>query len=663
MMKKYNINLFVGTLFFLTHFLYADAALDYLNTLRTKAGLPMFSANTALYQAAQNHSDYLQEHNTTGHSEDSSLSGYTGNTIQERVTNTGYTHLFLGENVSSFSSGDYKRSIDNLFSAIYHRFAFLHLELDEIGIGISADATKYTYDLGNKALYTLCLQSNLTTTSYYQPCTDNSIRVDSQAYLNAFADIKAASDDLILWPAKQSDDIPPVFYEESPDPLPFHSVTGYPVSVEFNAKTFTIPPVVTSFTLEDENENLQNELIVMDENNDPNGHFSSYQHALFPERRLEWGSIYYANLDYSANGNSATERWCFQTQTLENKVDKVYRIEGDNNVTLTVVSGQTYALYVVPNNTNDTLGVFSVGYTSLPVYTRIDDNTLSVKLTDSIGRYAQFVFDNGQIVKLIIASSDSASLPKNVTCPSTTTSTTNSTRVQIEQFVTRFYQVILGRSPDSEGLSDWSSKLEGLSKSGADIAKGFIFSTEYDIDSKLDAEYLNTLYSAFFNRPPDNTGFGNWIDLMNSGMSREDVLNGFLNSLEFKNLADSYGIIANATPVELFVSRFYKQCLNRLPDTEGLSDWTERLNSGVASGSDVAFGFVFSDEFTGRNLNNTEFVTVLYRAFFGREPDTAGFNDWMAQLNAGTSREAVLQGFLGAAEFAALAASYGIRVQ
>ena len=234
---------------------------------------------------------------------------------------------------------------------------------------------------------------------------------------------------------------------------------------------------------------------------------------------------------------------------------------------------------------------------------------------------------------------------------------------QIEQFVKRFYQVILGRSPDAAGLAYWSSSLESLGKSGADIAKGFIFSAEYAIDSKSNDAYLATLYSAFFNRPADAAGKTYWLEQMAQGMTREEVLDGFLNSIEFKNLADSYGIIPNATPVELFVSRFYKQTLGRLPDAAGLASWTSKLNSGTASGSDVAFGFVFSEEFTARGLDNTDFLNVLYRAFFAREPDIAGFNGWKTQLDAGTSREEVLQGFLGAPEFANLAGGYGIRVR
>ena len=71
----------------------------------------------------------------------------------------------------------------------------------------------------------------------------------------------------------------------------------------------------------------------------------------------------------------------------------------------------------------------------------------------------------------------------------------------------------------------------------------------------------------------------------------------------------------------------------------------------------------FSPEFLGRKLDDNRFVTILYKAFFDREPDTGGFDNWMEKLASGVSRDEVLQGFLGAEEFANLAHSFGIRVR
>ena len=37
-------------------------------------------------------------------------------------------------------------------------------------------------------------------------------------------------------------------------------------------------------------------------------------------------------------------------------------------------------------------------------------------------------------------------------------------------------------------------------------------------------------------------GYNGWINALNRGVSRQDVLSGFIYSLEFENLCSSYGI-------------------------------------------------------------------------------------------------------------------------
>jgi hypothetical protein len=114
-------------------------------------------------------------------------------------------------------------------------------------------------------------------------------------------------------------------------------------------------------------------------------------------------------------------------------------------------------------------------------------------------------------------------------------------------------------------------------------------------------------------------------------------------------------------PVKQFVTRFYQQCLGRNPDGPGLNSWSGALSNGTMTGADLAFSFVFSTEFINMGTTNEEFVTVLYRAFFDREPDSTGFNGWLASMNAGIDRATVLDGFVGAQEFLNLCNGYGIR--
>jgi photosystem II stability/assembly factor-like uncharacterized protein len=238
----------------------------------------------------------------------------------------------------------------------------------------------------------------------------------------------------------------------------------------------------------------------------------------------------------------------------------------------------------------------------------------------------------------------------------------------VEAFVTRFYKLCLLRDPDSAGLDGWVNALLNGTLTGSDVANGFVFSPEFFNKNTTNEEYLKVLYEAFFNRQPDAAGMQGWLDAMNNGASREDVLNGFIYATEFAELCEKYGIKAfegyitkaQREAVETFVTRFYQLCLDRDPDAAGLKGWTDNLLNQIQTGADVANGFIYSQEFIKENTNNDEYLTILYKAFFNREPDQAGWDVWLAELNGGKDRGYVLNGFLGSQEFIKLCQDFGI---
>jgi hypothetical protein len=230
--------------------------------------------------------------------------------------------------------------------------------------------------------------------------------------------------------------------------------------------------------------------------------------------------------------------------------------------------------------------------------------------------------------------------------------------ILVDDFVTRFYQQCLDRDPDSAGLDGWTNDLLNQIKTGADVAEGFIYSPEFVNKNTNQTEYLTVLYKAFFNRQPDSAGLQGWLNAMQNGTRREDVLKGFVYAQEFNELCWLYGISPN--PLSAFVTRFYKLCLDRDPDQAGLESWTNDLSNKVKTGADVAKGFIYSQEFLAKNTSDGEFLTVLYQAFFNRDPDPAGWDAWIAELNAGKDRGDVLDGFLGSQEFIELCQDYEI---
>jgi streptogramin lyase len=287
----------------------------------------------------------------------------------------------------------------------------------------------------------------------------------------------------------------------------------------------------------------------------------------------------------------------------------------------------------------------------------------------SEGRYEGFFndFNDTGTYRVAVYAKDSEgniSLPRETTICYVTCNTE-----EIEAFVTRFYQLCLGRDPDPAGLNGWVKDLLSGLLTGSDVAHGFILSPEFQEKKITAEEYLSILYETFFNRQPDPAGWQEWLNVLNAGSSRQDILNGFIFAVEFAQVCDEYGIKAfeghitskQRQAVESFVTRFYQLCLNRDPDPAGLKGWTNNLLNQVQTGADVAEGFIYSAEFVAQNTSHEQYVTILYEAFFDREPDQPGREGWLAELNSGRDRGEVLNGFIYAEEFKALCEPFGIK--
>lgn len=134
------------------------------------------------------------------------------------------------------------------------------------------------------------------------------------------------------------------------------------------------------------------------------------------------------------------------------------------------------------------------------------------------------------------------------------------------------------------------------------------------------------------------------------------------NHEAFLAFLDSAGVVDpdNDAEVIAFVERFYVLVLARPSDKAGLDGWVDALKARTMSGGDVAGAFFLSPEYVNRNTNDDEFVETLYRAFFNRASDAGGKQGWLTALQQTHTRADVIDGFSGSAEFAALAASYGI---
>ncbi|MBN9889815.1 DUF4214 domain-containing protein [Salipiger abyssi] len=126
------------------------------------------------------------------------------------------------------------------------------------------------------------------------------------------------------------------------------------------------------------------------------------------------------------------------------------------------------------------------------------------------------------------------------------------------------------------------------------------------------------------------------------GMQGDDRLQGEAPDPEFD-------------PVSGQVFRLYQATLDRAPDLDGLLNWSARLAGGERSLVSVTAGFTKSAEFRNAYgaLDDSGFVTQLYRNVLDRAPDARGLENWVQRLEDGMSRERVVLGFSESAEFKA----------
>ena len=59
-----------------------------------------------------------------------------------------------------------------------------------------------------------------------------------------------------------------------------------------------------------------------------------------------------------------------------------------------------------------------------------------------------------------------------------------------------------------------------------------------DVQAKIAAlsneEFITYLYDALFHRTPDDAGYAGWLNALDDGLSRSDMISSFINSSEFE---------------------------------------------------------------------------------------------------------------------------------
>ena len=242
-------------------------------------------------------------------------------------------------------------------------------------------------------------------------------------------------------------------------------------------------------------------------------------------------------------------------------------------------------------------------------------------------------------------------------------------RELIEQFAERMYTQALGRGADPEGLKYWADRMEKQIDDGANMAYGFIVSTEFQARKLSDEQFIETMYQTFFGRSYDATGKTYWLNQIKGGVSREKVLAGFVKSEEFSKLCADAGIergliMEDGKPVNAgiyqFVKRQYTCCLQRDGERDGMDYWASKIAKHEVSAVDMAKEFFFSTEFESKGLSDKQYVERLYETFLGRSFDEGGYAYWNDKMSRGETRREVIDEFAASEEFKGILNGYGL---
>jgi len=113
--------------------------------------------------------------------------------------------------------------------------------------------------------------------------------------------------------------------------------------------------------------------------------------------------------------------------------------------------------------------------------------------------------------------------------------------------------------------------------------------------------------------------------------------------------SDTIVVVNNETDAEAM--RLYDALLGRDADASGAEYWLGQIDSGVSL-TDIANGFLASDEYTSDDLSNDEFVEMLYQNALGRASDAEGKAFWVDALDNGATQADVAIAIVGSAEAA-----------
>ena len=113
--------------------------------------------------------------------------------------------------------------------------------------------------------------------------------------------------------------------------------------------------------------------------------------------------------------------------------------------------------------------------------------------------------------------------------------------IETVKFLENLYLQFYNRKPSENELNLWAINLEYRLLSFYDVVLSITNSSGIVNENLSNEEFIKVLYNGLLNREADKDGLTHWANLLKSDeVDRYGILNGFLNSEEFKRISDNY---------------------------------------------------------------------------------------------------------------------------
>jgi len=219
-----------------------------------------------------------------------------------------------------------------------------------------------------------------------------------------------------------------------------------------------------------------------------------------------------------------------------------------------------------------------------------------------------------------------------------------------EFFVRQQYLDFLSREPEQAGFNAWVNVLRNCSNQFNNpscdritVSASFFLSTEYQIRGAV----IVRAYLAAYGRLPTFREFIRDLSSLGGATEEEALANRARYPDDFIQRID-FGAIYNSLSNAAYVDRLIANTGATQPNRDQL---VAGLNTGARTRAQVFNEILTSSQFTSAAFNRA-FVLTQYFGYLRRDPDTAGFNAWVAFLNANpTDFRTMVNGFVNSIEY------------